>query len=214
MVTVSAVDVGILNITSFKTPDPFDFFFGKHRFGAELTDIYGKLIERMDGTPGKIKWGGDASKRDTKSMPKKVKLVDLFSGPVQLNDKGEADVPLNIPDFNGTLRVMVVASTEDAYGSADKEVIVSAPIVAELAMPRFIGPGDTSTMALDVTNMMAGEQTVSIKLYADKLLKIADGERSLKLAPKQRNILRFNVESNEPFGLSRISLDEIGRAHV
>ncbi|MFZ6820613.1 alpha-2-macroglobulin family protein [Undibacterium sp. Ji22W] len=207
MVTVSAVDVGILNITSFKTPDPFDFFFGKHRFSAELTDIYGKLIERMDGTPGKIKWGGDAGKRDTKSMPKKVKLVDIFSGPVQLNDKGEADVPLNIPDFNGTLRVMVVASTDEAYGSADKEVIVSAPIVAELATPRFIGPGDTSTLALDVTNMMQGEQSISIRLSADKLLKIADGERTIKLTPKQRNILRFNIEPTEPYGLSRISLD-------
>ncbi|MFZ6801713.1 alpha-2-macroglobulin family protein [Undibacterium sp. Di24W] len=207
MVTVSAVDVGILNITSFKTPDPFDFFFGKHRFSAELTDIYGKLIERMDGTPGKIKWGGDAGKRDTKSMPKKVKLVDIFSGPVQLNDKGEADVPLNIPDFNGTLRVMVVASTDDAYGSTDKEVVVSAPIVAEIATPRFIGPGDTSTFALDVTNMMQSEQSINIKLSADKLLKIAEGERNVKLVPKQRTILRFNVEPTEPFGLSRISLD-------
>ncbi|MBR7801761.1 alpha-2-macroglobulin family protein [Undibacterium fentianense] len=206
-VTVSAVDVGILNITGFKTPDPFDFFFGKHRFSAELTDIYGKLIERMDGTPGKIKWGGDAGKRDTKSMPKKVKLVDIFSGPVQLNEKGEADVALNIPDFNGSLRVMVVASTEDAYGSAEKEVIVSAPIVAEIATPRFIGPGDTSSFALDVTNMMPSEQNIQIKLSADKLLKIADGERNIKLSPKQRNILRFNVEPTEPFGLSRISLD-------
>ncbi len=207
MVTVSAVDVGILNITSFKTPDPFDFFFGKHRFGAELTDIYGKLIERMDGTPGKIKWGGDAGKRDTKSMPKKVKLIDIFSGPVQLNDKGEAEVPLHIPDFNGTLRLMVVASTEEAYGSADKEVVVSAPIVAEIAMPRFIGPGDTSTLALDVTNMMIGEQSINIKLGADKLLKVAEGERNLKLMPKQRQILRFNIEPTEPFGLSRLSLD-------
>ena len=207
MVTVSAVDAGILNITSFKTPDPFDFFFGKHRYGAELTDIYGKLIERMDGIPGKIKWGGDAAKRDTKSMPKKVKLVDIFSGPVLLNAKGEADVPLDIPDFNGTLRLMVVASTAEAYGNADREVIVAAPIVAEIAMPRFIGPGDTSTLALDVTNMMPDEQTVSIKLSSDKLLKITEGERSLKLAPRQRNILRFNVEPTEPFGLSRILLD-------
>ncbi|MBI3711944.1 MAG: alpha-2-macroglobulin family protein, partial [Burkholderiales bacterium] len=207
MITVSAVDVGILNITSFKTPDPFDFFFGKHRFGAEISDIYGKLIERMDGTPGKIKWGGDAAKRDTKSMPKKVKLIDIFSGPVQLNDKGEAEVPLQIPDFNGTLRLMVVAATDDAYGSTDKEVVVSAPIVAEIAMPRFIGPGDNSTFALDVTNMMQGEQNIQIKLAADKLLKIADAERKLTLAPKQRNILRFNVTPTEPFGLSRISLD-------
>ena len=85
---MSAVDVGILNITNFKTPDPFDFFFGKHRFGAELSDLYGKLIERLDGVVGKIKWGGDAGKRDTKrACRRKVKLVDLFSGPVQLNEK-------------------------------------------------------------------------------------------------------------------------------
>jgi alpha-2-macroglobulin len=207
MVTVSAVDVGILNITSFKTPDPFDFFFGKHRFGAELSDIYGKLIERMDGTPGKLKWGGDAGMRDTRSMPKKVKLVDLFSGPIQLNANGEADVPLDVPDFNGTLRLMVVASTPDAYGNADREVMVSAPIVAEIAMPRFIGPGDNSTFALDVTNMMGSAQDVSIKLSSDKLLKIADGERTLKLTDKQRSILRFNVEPTEPYGLSRVMLD-------
>jgi alpha-2-macroglobulin len=207
MVTLSAVDAGILNITGFASPDPFDFFFGKHRFGPELTDIYGKLIERMDGTPGKIKWGGDAGKRDTRSMPKKVRLVDLFSGPLQLNAKGEADVALMIPDFNGTLRLMAVAASEDAYGRADREVTVSAPIVAEIAMPRFIGPGDSAALALDVTNMMAGEQSLTIKLGTDKLLRLADGERTLKLAPRQRNILRFNVEATEPYGLSRLTLD-------
>ncbi len=207
MVTVSAVDVGILNITNFKTPDPFDFFFGKHRFGAELSDIYGKLIERMDGTPGKIKWGGDAGKRDTKSMPKKVKLIDIFSGPLQLNAQGEVDVPLDIPDFNGTLRLMAVAATSEAYGNAEREVVVSAPIVAEIAMPRFIGPGDNSTLALDVTNMMPDEQSIHIQLGADKLLRVTDGKRNVKLAPRQRTILRFNVEATEPFGLSHLTLD-------
>ncbi|MES2322639.1 MAG: alpha-2-macroglobulin [Pseudomonadota bacterium] len=207
MVTLSAVDVGILNITSFPTPDPFDFFFGKHRFGPELSDIYGKLIERMDGAPGTLKWGGDAGKRDTKSMPKKVKLVDLFTGPVVLDAKGEANIPLMIPDFNGTLRLMVVAYSDDSYGSADREMTVSAPIVAEIAMPRFIGPGDSAALALDVTNMMQGEQNITIKLSTDRLLKLADGERKLKLAPRQRNILRFNVEATEPYGLSRVSLD-------
>jgi uncharacterized protein YfaS (alpha-2-macroglobulin family) len=207
MVTLSAVDVGILSITGFKTPDPFDFFFGKHRFGAELSDIYGKLIERMDGTPGKIKWGGDAGKRDTRSMPKKVKLIDIFSGPVQLDAKGETEVPLDIPDFNGALRLMAVASTADAYGSAEREVTVSAPIVAEIAMPRFIGPGDSSTLALDVTNMMVSEQSINIRLGADKLLRVTDGERNVKLAPRQRTILRFNVEPTEPFGLARLTLD-------
>ena len=207
LVTLSAVDVGILNITSFATPDPFDFFFGKHRFGPELSDIYGKLIERLDGAPGKLKWGGDAGKRDTRSMPKKVKLIDLFSGPVYLNDKGEADIALMIPDFNGTLRLMAVASTDEGYGHADREMTVSAPIVAEIAMPRFIGPGDSAALALDVTNMMAGEQDISVKLGTDRLLRLADGERSVKLKPRQRSILRFNVEATEPYGLARVTLD-------
>ncbi|MES2899075.1 MAG: alpha-2-macroglobulin [Pseudomonadota bacterium] len=207
MVTLSAVDAGILNITNFASPDPFDFFFGKHRFGPELTDIYGKLIERMDGEPGTIKWGGDAAKRDTQSMPKKVRLVDLFSGPVILDAKGEASIALMIPDFNGTLRLMAVAASDDSYGRAEREMVVAAPIVAEIAMPRFIGPGDSAAVALDVTNMMAGEQTVSIKLSADRLLKIADGERKLKLAPRERGIVRFSVEANEPYGLARVTLD-------
>jgi uncharacterized protein YfaS (alpha-2-macroglobulin family) len=114
---------------------------------------------------------------------------------------------LNIPDFNGTLRLMAVAASDDSYGRADREVTVAAPIVAELSMPRFIGPGDTATIALDVTNMMAGEQNLTVNLAADKLLRLADGERKLKLAPRQRNILRFNVEAAEPFGLSRLTLD-------
>ena len=141
MVTLSAVDVGILNINQYATPNPLDFFFGKHRYAPELLDMYGKLIEKMDGTKGKLKWGGDAAMRgDSKSLPKKVKLVDLFSGVVKLNDKGEADIPLDLPDFNGTLRLMAVAFTADNFGSTDAEMVVAAPIVAELNTPRFITP--------------------------------------------------------------------------
>jgi uncharacterized protein YfaS (alpha-2-macroglobulin family) len=209
-VTLSAVDVGILNITRYKTPDPFDFFFGKHRYAPELLDLYGKLIEKMDGTRGKLKWGGDAGMRDTRSMPKKVKLVDLFSGPVQLDAKGEAQIPLDIPDFNGTLRLMAVASTPDNYGSTDREMTVAAPIVAELSMPRFIAPGDAATIALDVTNLSGAPQDITLKLEAADPVKIRDGERTLSLNDKQRSILRFPVEATDAYGLGRIRLKLTG----
>ncbi|MCL2656381.1 MAG: alpha-2-macroglobulin family protein [Betaproteobacteria bacterium] len=205
-VTLSAVDIGILNITRYKTPDAFDFFFGKHRYAPELLDLYGKLIEKMDGTRGKLKWGGDAGMRDTRSMPKKVKLVDLFSGPVQLDAKGEAQIPLDIPDFNGTLRLMAVAATPERFGSAEREMTVAAPIVAELSMPRFIAPGDSATLALDVTNMSGGAQDIQLKLEAADPVKIRDGERSLSLKDKQRTILRFPVEATDAYGLGRIRL--------
>lgn len=206
-VTLSAVDVGILNVTNYKTPDPFDFFFGKHRFGVELADLYGKLIEKMDGIRGKLKWGGDAGMRDSRSMPRKVKLIDLFSGPVMLDAKGEADIPLDIPDFNGTLRLMAVAASADKYASTDREMTVASPIVAEISTPRFLSPGDSATLALDVTNLSGAAQDISISLKASEPLRITGGDKKLSLADKQRSILRFTAEPTAPYGLARLTLD-------
>ena len=95
------------------SPDPQSFFFGRGRYDADVLDLYGKLIEKMDGNVAKQRFGGDAAKRETRSLPNKVRLVDLFSGPVALDANGEATIPLTLPDFNGTLRLMAVASTPD-----------------------------------------------------------------------------------------------------
>ncbi len=206
IVTVSAVDVGILNITNYATPDPADFFFGKHRYGADLLDHYGKLIEAMEGNTAKQRFGGDAGMRDTQSMPRKVRLVDLFSGPVKLDANGEATIPLTLPDFNGTLRLMAVASTADSYASSQAEMQVAAPLVAELSMPRFISPGDSATIALDVTNLSGGEQQVSVKVDAAAPLKITGAAAPVKLADKQRTVLRFQAEALDAEGLARIQL--------
>jgi uncharacterized protein YfaS (alpha-2-macroglobulin family) len=206
IVTLSAVDVGILNITNYATPDPQAYFFGKHRYDADVLDLYGKLIEKMDGGVAKQRFGGDAGKRDTKSMPRKVRLVDLFSGPVALDANGEATIPLALPDFNGTLRLMAVASTADSYANAAAEMTVAAPIVAELAMPRFIAPGDSATIALDVTNLSGSAQDVSVKVEAGAPLKISGTAGPLKLADKQRSVLRYTVEATDAYGLAPIKL--------
>lgn len=206
VVTLSAVDAGILNITRYATPNPSDYFFGKHRYDADLLDIYGKLIEKMDGNTARQRFGGDAGKRDTQSLPRKVRLVDLFSGPVALNDAGEATIPLNLPDFNGTLRLMAVASTPDSYASADTEVVVAAPLVAELAMPRFISPGDSATIALDVTNLSGEAQEVAVKVESGAPLRITGQHAPVKLAHQQRTVLRYTAEATDAWGLAPIKL--------
>ncbi|MGQ3093636.1 MAG: alpha-2-macroglobulin family protein [Roseateles sp.] len=206
IVTVSAVDVGILNITNYKTPDPQDFFFGKHRYGADMLDLYGRLIEKMEGNPAKQRFGGDAGKRDTQSMPRKVLLVDLFSGPVQLDAKGEATIQLKLPDFNGTLRVMAVVSSADSYGSAQAEVVVAAPLVAELNMPRFVSPGDKATIALDVTNLSGAPQDVQVSLTSTGPVRITGSAEPIKLADKQRQVLRFQAEALDAYGLAPIEV--------
>ncbi|MCE4558090.1 alpha-2-macroglobulin family protein [Roseateles cellulosilyticus] len=206
IVTVSAVDVGILNITNFKTPDPVDFFFGKHRYGADILDLYGRLIEKMDGNVAQQRFGGDAGKRDTQSMPRKVLLVDLFSGPVVLDAKGEASINLKVPDFNGTLRLMAVVSSADSYGSTQADTVVAAPLVAELNMPRFIAPGDKATIALDVTNLSGAPQEVRVSLSATGPVRITGAADAVKLNDKQRQILRFQAEALDAYGLAPIQL--------
>ena len=206
LVTLSAVDVGILNITRYASPDPVDFFFGKHRLAPELADLYGKLIEKMDGQRGKLAFGGDARLRDTRSLPKKLRLVNLFSGPVQLDAQGEASIAVDLPDFNGTLRLMAVVASADKFGHAEAQTVAAAPLVAELATPRFISPGDAATIALDLSNLTAETQAVTLKLEGADPLRVAEGGRSLTLQPNQRETLRFPVEATDAYGLGRLRL--------
>jgi uncharacterized protein YfaS (alpha-2-macroglobulin family) len=206
MVTLSAVDAGILNITNFKSPDPHGFFFAKLRYGHDLYDVYGRVIESMAGQRGKLKWGGDAAPKPTKSVPKKVRLVDLFSGPVALDANGEAEVSLPVPDFNGSLRLMAVAASGERFGKEEAEVTVAAPLVVELATPRFLSVGDSALLALDVHNLAGAEQEVKIRVSNGDGLVIRSGEQKLTLKDQQRRILRIPLEAGTAIGLTEVQV--------
>ncbi|NEX60667.1 alpha-2-macroglobulin family protein [Noviherbaspirillum galbum] len=205
-VTLSAVDAGILNITRFASPDPHGFFFGKLRYGPDQHDIYGRLIEKMQGQKGKLKFGGDNTPKPTRSLPKKVKLVDLFSGPVKLNEQGEADITLNLPDFNGTLRLMAVVAAPDRFGAKDAEMTVAAPLVAELATPRFLSFGDTAMVALDLHNLSGATKQLKVGISGGEGLAFQDAERSLTLKDQQKQTLRFPVEAKGVPGLHTVTV--------
>ena len=90
-VTLAAVDVGILNITDFRTPDPFTFFFERRRFDVDAYDVYGKVIENMDGNMAALRFGGDADSTGGKPPENNVKLLSLFQGPVSFDENGQAE---------------------------------------------------------------------------------------------------------------------------
>lgn len=211
MVTLSAVDVGILNITRFATPDPFEHFFGKLRYGADMYDVYGRLIEKLGGQKGKLKFGGDNAPKATRSLPKKVRLVDLFSGPVALDAQGEANIELDVPDFNGTLRLMAVVATPNRFANAESEVVVAAPLVAELLTPRFLTLGDQAVIALDLHNLSGKAQNLKVALTDQNGLKIQNAERELALKDQQKQTLRFSVEAGSAYGMSEVRLNVTGQ---
>ncbi|WP_300321440.1 alpha-2-macroglobulin [Accumulibacter sp.] len=206
LVTLSAVDVGILNISRFASPDPFAFFFAKLRYGTDDYDIYGRVIEKMGGHPGKLKFGGDQVPKPTLSLPKKLRLVDLFSGPVMLDAQGEAEVSLAVPDFNGSLRLMAVAASGDRFGRQEAEVTVVAPLVVELATPRFLSVGDSALLALDVQNMAGSRQQISLSMSNRDGLLIRGGEQQFALENQEKRTLRIPIESGTAIGLSELQV--------
>ncbi|MBO9157041.1 MAG: alpha2-macroglobulin, partial [Escherichia coli] len=187
-VLVSAVDSGVLNITDYVTPDPWQAFFGQKRYGADIYDIYGQVIEGQ-GRLAALRFGGDGDelKRGGKPPVNHVNIVVQQALPVTLNEQGEGSVTLPIGDFNGELRVMAQAWTADDFGSNESKVIVAAPVIAELNMPRFMASGDTSRLTLDITNLTDKPQKLNVALTASGLLElVSDSPAAVELAPGVR----------------------------
>ena len=197
-VLVAAVDVGILNITEYKTPDPFAELFGRKAYGVDQLDVYGQLIEAGQGRLAKLAFGGDAAlAKGGKRPDTSVTIVALQSVPIELNAQGEGDVSLDIPDFNGELRLMAQAWTDERYGMAEGKTVVAAPLVAELSAPRFLAGGDETSVALDLTNLSGADQQLEVRVEAEGQLNLAgnpDGySTTLDLDQAQRDTLRIPV---------------------
>src|SRR5690606_36152176 len=146
-IVVAAVDVGILNLTNYKPPAPDDYYLGQRRLSAELRDLYGQLIDGMQGTRGARRTGGDAGGTLSGSPPTQAPLA-LYSGIVDVSS-GTAEIEFDIPAFAGTVRVMAVAWSKDKVGRANGDVTVREPVVLTATLPRFMLTGDRSTMNLD-----------------------------------------------------------------
>jgi uncharacterized protein YfaS (alpha-2-macroglobulin family) len=190
-VMVAAVDVGILNLTDYKAPDPEAWFFGQRQLGLELRDLYGRLIDGSLGAAGKLRTGGDGAAMTAEGSPPTEKLVAFFSGPVKLDADGKAIVGFDIPQFNGTVRIMSVAWTKEAVGHASADVIVRDPVVVTAGLPRFLAPGDAAVMRLDIANTDApdGDYSLAIETTGDLSTGSAALPDKLQLTAGKRQTL-------------------------
>ncbi|GAB2175004.1 alpha-2-macroglobulin family protein [Dongia sp. agr-C8] len=169
-VVLSAVDDGVLQLTAYQTPDPLDYFFGKQRLGVDIRDLYSTLIDPLGAKAGTVRSGGDAApqSRQLGNAPKRnTEVVALYSGIVTVDKDGKARIPLELPDFNGRLRLMVEAWSTTKVGGMERMLTVRAPMVAELALPLYLAPGDHSTAVLSLTNLDAKPGDYFAKLVTD-----------------------------------------------
>jgi uncharacterized protein YfaS (alpha-2-macroglobulin family) len=188
-VTLAAVDLGILSLTRYIPPDPDGWYFGQRRLGMEIRDLYGQLIDRMQGAPGVVRSGGDAGLGRFQGPPPAEQPLALFSGVVHLDAAGKGSVTFDLPDFNGTVRLMAMAWSAQGVGHAVKDVIVRDPVVMTASLPRFLAPGDRSRLLLDLANMEAPAGTMSLEVASGHGLVHIDpaaAKRSLTLAQGAR----------------------------
>ena len=204
-VTVAAVDVGILNLTRYETPDPRGHFYGQRALSTEIRDIYGYLIDGLQGTRGQIRSGGDSGGEETSAEKPNQEPLALYSGVVRVGPDGKAKVSFDLPAFNGTARVMAVAWSKGRTGSASADVIVRDAVVVQASLPRFLALDDQSRLNLRLDNVegVAGDYRLSVALHGP-LAGDAALNQTVKLGAKAKASVNIPLRAT---GVGAASLD-------
>lgn len=207
-VVVAAVDVGILNLTNYKPPAPDQHYLGQRRLSAEIRDLYGQLIDGMQGARGQIRTGGDAAAMLSGAPPSRAPLA-LYSGLVTVKPDGTAEVAFDIPAFAGTARVMAVAWSKDKVGRASADVTVRDPVVLTTTLPRFLLTGDRGVVRVEVDNVegQAGDYRLAVRTEGP--LAIDAAPQIVRLAAKQRTGLSLPI-SAAGVGIGSVSVQVSG----
>ncbi|MGA8387610.1 MAG: alpha-2-macroglobulin [Pseudolabrys sp.] len=196
-VVVAAVDVGILNLTNYKPPAPDDYYLGQRRLTAEIRDLYGQLIDGMQGVKGQIRSGGDSTGAELSGSPPTQAPLALYSGIVTVGRDGTAQVQFEIPAFAGSVRVMAVAWTKDKVGKASGDVVVRDPVVLTATLPRFLRTGDRGAVQLELDNVEGAAGDYNLAVATDGAARLDGNQPSvLKLAAKQRDRVSIPVTAS------------------
>jgi uncharacterized protein YfaS (alpha-2-macroglobulin family) len=196
--TIAAVDVGILNLTAFKSPDPSGHYFGQRKLGVGIRDVYGRLIDGLNGAEGQVRSGGDAgAQAKLQAPPPTEELVAYFTGPVTVGADGYARASFDLPSFNGTVRVMAVAWSPKGVGQADSEVLVRDPVVVTASLPRFMAPGDQSRVLLEIVHATGPSGRMGLDVTAQGV-SLGDVPSGFDLGDQAKAVFAVPVTAGDP----------------
>jgi len=208
-VTLAAVDNGVLQVTDFKTPDPYHYYYQKKALEVAAFDMYPLLFPevraRLSSTGGDGEM--DMQKRVNPMPAKRIKILSYWSGMRKANGSGVAEFEFDIPQFNGQVRLMAVAFKEEKFGSAEATVTVADPIVISSALPRFFSPGDTVLVPVTISNTTASQATgqVSIKL-SGPVQVLGNAIQNLSVGANEESRLMFQVVTANTIDVAKVNL--------
>ncbi|MDR3133861.1 MAG: hypothetical protein LBU42_07540 [Prevotellaceae bacterium] len=211
--TLAIVDDGLLDLTHFKTPSPWDHFFKRQALGIRTWDVYNFVMGAYGGKIEQIfAIGGDESLTPNNGDAKanRFKPVVKFAGPFVLKAGKKAEHTFTINNYVGSVRTMVVAATDHAYGATGKTSLVRSPLMVQATLPRVLGPGET--VALPVTIFAMGDQVknVDVALLPNDLFEvIGKSSRSITFHEQGDDMVYFNIRTKKKVGRGSVKITAV-----
>jgi alpha-2-macroglobulin len=210
MVTLAAVDNGVLQVSDFATPDPYNHFYAKRALEVNGYDIYPLLFPEIKSSLSST--GGDMEsdmKKRVNPMPaKRIRIMSYWSGIRQTNSSGEAEFEFDIPQFSGEVRLMAVSYKNEKFGSKDVKMTVADPIVLSTALPRFLSPKDSVTVPVTVTNTTAKSATANATIKVSGAVQLAgESQQTVELSPNSEKRLGFTVIGLPAMGTGKVTIE-------
>ena len=207
--TLAVVDEGLLDLTRFKTPDPWPVFYAREALGVKTWDFYddvigayGARLERAFAVGGDENMAASQRKKVNRFKP-----VVSFIGPFTL-EKGKTDThSLTMPNYVGAVRVMVVAGEQGAYGNAEKSVKVLKPLMLLATLPRVLGPGENVKLPVNVFAMKPDVKNVKVSIEVNDLFTpIGGSSQQVQFTEVGDQIAGFDLKVAEKTGVGKVKV--------
>ncbi len=198
--TIAVVDEGILQITDFRSPDPYREILRNMSLIINSAESFGWIVRRFLEKPG----GGYAEREKEFPEARFARIVAFWSGILESDNKGNLQYRVSIPQYHGKLRVMVCAMNEKLLGSAQKYVTVKSDVIVSPTIPRFMYTEDDFSFPVTLINTTKQKKKTAISLRIDGAkLKTGSNHRSITLSPGAEKTLWFNCQAdNTPGAIS------------
>ncbi|WP_340199487.1 alpha-2-macroglobulin family protein [Ascidiimonas sp. W6] len=213
--TVAVVDEGLLDLTRFRTPDPWNTFYAREALGVKTWDVYDDVIGAFGGRIDQVfAIGGDEDAAGAKNKKaNRFKPMVVYLGPFSLK-KGETKThKIDIPKYIGSVRTMVIAGNEStgAYGNAEKATPVRKPLMVLASLPRKITPGEKVTLPVTVFAMEKKVKNVSIRIKPDPSFKVnGEATQQLSFAQPDEKMAYFELEVADFSGIGKVIVEASG----
>ena len=207
--TLAVVDDGLLDLTHFQTPRPWNTFYAREALGVKTWDMYDDVIGAYTGKLDHLlSVGGDGSSI-VGNGPKanRFKPMVTFLGPFELPAGGSRRHVVDIPNYVGSVRVMVVAKDEEAYGETQKTVVVKKPLMVLATLPRVLGPDEEFALPVDVFAMENHVKNVKVQIEVNGMFELLDSKtKSIQFSSEGDEIVNFVLKTKQRIGVGKVKV--------